>query len=198
MTQTREPRDWAQTLSDFLSPDFERSKRASLAYAAVVIGTLRELSVHPNGDMSQEDFVAEALLRLSKHGPSLRNPRASGAWIRQVTRHLYFDYLDRLPLPTAAAELEVQSQIQPLLDVQVMTAQVHKALLQAIPQLQRRYRDVIDVFYFGQRTISETAAELGVAEHTVRNHLRAAKAILARRLRRFGKPPVRDGEERAR
>jgi RNA polymerase sigma factor (sigma-70 family) len=183
-------RDWAATLADFLSSDLERSKRAARVYAAVVVGTLRELRA--DASFSRDDFVAEVPLRLWKHGPRLRDPRASGGWTRRVTKNLYFDSVTRGP-PTHPRDPDATDpagalSLEPPVDEQVVTAQVHEALRQAISGLQRRYRNVIQVLYFGHMTISEAAAALGVEEHTVRNHLRAAKSILRRRLSRFKRP----------
>ncbi len=175
-------RDWAETLSDFLSSDFERSQRAASAYSGVIAGALREMGAPRD---SRDDLVAEALLRLSQHGPHLREPAASGVWIRRVTQNLYLDSVGRATLSLDPIDVEHVLSPEPPIDVQVITAQVHAALTQGISELQRRYRDVIQVCYFGDMTIHEAAAALRVQEHTVRNHLRASKSILGRRLKRF-------------
>jgi RNA polymerase sigma-70 factor (ECF subfamily) len=159
------------------------------AHAGVLLGYVRRLV---GGDTARaEDVVQETLLRAWRHPDALDPERTGGAsvraWLLTVARHLVIDgERARRVRPREVAEVAADSSpsgrqlaatgVDDLLDRILLAHGMADALATLTPD----HRAVVDHLYFGDRSVADTAARLGVPEGTVKS--RAYYALRALRV----------------
>jgi RNA polymerase sigma-70 factor (ECF subfamily) len=123
-----------------------------------------------------DDILQEALMRAWRMRGSCRSPDAPWAWLRQITANeaLRLRAREREEPPLAAAEA-------PYEDPELERVADADAVRQALAALGRGERDVVQAFYFEDRSVPELALRLGltVAAAKVRLHRARARMLSA-------------------
>jgi RNA polymerase sigma-70 factor, ECF subfamily len=155
-------------------------------HAGVLLGYVRRLV---GGDSSRaEDVVQETLLRAWQHPESLRTGRGDGssvrAWLLTVARHLVIDGERRRRARPHEVELlpgTERAVEEPAFDQVLAAWEVADALASLSPE----HRAVVVALYYRDRSVADTARELGVPEGTVKSRayyaLRALRAACEER-----------------
>lgn len=150
-----------------------RFQNRAAAYAATLLG-----SFHGGQDAAQEAFV-EAYRLL----PSLRAPEAFAVWFRKIV----FKQCDRLTrkkrvetVPLRDAEYMPSSA--PGLDQIARRHQVEEEIGLVIQSLPAGQREVITLFYFGERSHQDIADFLGLPVTTVKSRLNQGRQRLKGRM----------------
>lgn len=162
-----------------------RDALVSVLYAEHA-AALRRYALRLTGDRGRaEDVVQETLLRAWKHLEFTGN--SARAWLFTVARHLIIDQsrsaqarhevgpLDRAPEETGPDE--INAAIDRLL------------LADAVTRLSAEHREVISRSYYHGWTTALIAADLGIAEGTVKSRLHYAVRALRRTLQEMGVTP---------
>jgi RNA polymerase sigma-70 factor (ECF subfamily) len=158
------------------------------AHAGVLLGYVRRLV---GGDTARaEDVVQETLLRAWRHPEALDPERTGGAsvraWLLTVARHLVIDGerarkvrpREVAPGPDGdgGAVWGKAAGVDEMLDRILLAHGMAEALATLTPD----HRAVVDHLYFGDRSVADTAARLGIPEGTVKS--RAYYALRALRV----------------
>lgn len=139
---------------------------AVLAYATVLTGDRA----------AAEDVVQETLVRAWRHRASLTAGQGSlRGWLLTVARNVVIDGARR-PSPVLAdvTAVPVADHAGPVTDRVTVT--------RALRHLHPRHREVLFRLYFQDRSVAQTAAELGLAEGTVKSRTHYAVRALRRQL----------------
>jgi RNA polymerase sigma-70 factor (ECF subfamily) len=134
-----------------------------------------------------EDAAQESLVRVWK-ALSKYDQRASlSPWIYTITRNRCLTAIERrrdldsLSDPAVEHEAEVAQAVGP------ETEQDHLAVLRELVEaLPERFRRVLTLFYYEERSVAEVAQMLGLPEGTVKTNLHRARAALGEQLRVVG------------
>jgi RNA polymerase sigma-70 factor (ECF subfamily) len=121
-----------------------------------------------------EDLMQQVFLAALEHLPSLRDPRAFGAWLTVIARRHAADHLRRTPLTTelpgglAAAGSDPTSAL---------------SVLEVIRRLPDAYRETLTLRLVEEMTGPEIAAATGLTEGSVRVNLHRGMKQLREQLR---------------
>lgn len=140
------------------------------------------------GDRARaEDVVQETLLRAWQHLEVVRDTeRSPRAWLFTVARHMIIDESrrprsraevgapDAFGAPEAAGPDEVESTLDRML------------IAEALVQLSDQHRAVVQRSYYQGWTTAQIAADLGIAEGTVKSRLHYAVRALRLNLQEMG------------
>lgn len=147
-------------LEDFYPPAYQR-----LVGALVVMG----VPPHAATDVAQEAFV-----RLIPRWPKIRDYDRPESWLRTVAWRIWLN--DR----RHARRISDAEAPEGALPAQDPT--VHDDLTAALAGLPVGQREVVVLHYLADLTVAGVAAELGIAEGTVKSRLSRARATLAQAL----------------
>jgi RNA polymerase sigma-70 factor, ECF subfamily len=129
--------------------------------------------------MRAEDVVQETLLRAWQHPEVINDPRRSArAWLFTVARNIV---VDEWRSARFRREFEVANPHanRDCAGTDETDVAVDRLLLSdALARLSRPHREVIGKSYYQRKTTAEIAAELGVAEGTVKSRLHYALRAL--------------------
>jgi RNA polymerase sigma-70 factor (ECF subfamily) len=129
------------------------------------------------GDASRaEDVVQETLLRAWQHPEVVDDPeRSVRAWLFTVARNMIIDSsLDDSSTPEKSALDEVNATLDRML------------IADAMAELSAEHRAVIERSYYRGWTTAQIAADLGIAEGTVKSRLHYAIRALRLALQEMG------------
>lgn len=134
-----------------------------------------------------EDAAQESLIRIWKALPRFDGRAALSTWIYAITRNRCLTAIERRrdlhSLSDSAIELEADTATA----VSDKDPENPLALLRELAEaLPERYRRVLILFYYEERSVSEVASLLGVPEGTVKTHLHRARALLLEQLEHHG------------
>lgn len=123
-----------------------------------------------------EDVVQETLVRAWRHRASLAAGQGSlRGWLLTVARNVVIDGVRRArTVPVAPREMAVGDHADTVTD--------RVAVTHALRHLRAHHREVLFRLYFEDRSVAQTAAELGVAEGTVKSRAHHAVRALRREL----------------
>lgn len=134
---------------------------------------------HAAEDVLQETWL-QALSRMPKE------PRALGAWLRTVARHIASNRrrgsrrrLGREALAARAEALPSSAEIAQRVEVQ-------RRVLAVLEELPDPHRTLLRDRYFGDMTPAQIARRDGESAHTVKDRLRRARAVMRAALARAG------------
>jgi RNA polymerase sigma-70 factor (ECF subfamily) len=134
-----------------------------------------------------EDTAQESLIRIWKALPRFDGRAALSTWIYAITRNRCLTAIER------RRELHSLSDTAIELEADAASAVVEKdpddplALLRELAEgLPERYRRVLILFYYEDRSVAEVASQLGIPEGTVKTNLFRARALLLEQLERHG------------
>ncbi|RLK61575.1 sigma-70 family RNA polymerase sigma factor [Actinokineospora cianjurensis] len=160
---------------------YEEHGKALLAYA-----------VRLTGDRAAaEDVVQETLVRAWRHADNLMSKEGSvRAWLFTVAKNLIVDKVRaKAARPAEVAESPTAVPVAVDHSQRVVDSM---SVLAAIEGLSEEHRTVLMEIYFRDRSVAETAQELGIAPGTVksRSHyaLRALRATMSGRAALEGTP----------
>lgn len=134
-----------------------------------------------------EDTAQESLIRIWKALPRFDGRAALSTWIYAITRNRCLTALERRrdvhSLSDSAIELEADAASA----VVERDTEDPMALLREIAgELPERYRRVLILFYYEERSVSEVASLLAIPEGTVKTNLHRARALMLERLKLHG------------
>jgi RNA polymerase sigma-70 factor, ECF subfamily len=137
------------------------------------------------GDSAQaEDVVQETLLRAWQHPHVLNNGQSPRAWLFTVARNMVID--DRRSARFRNEVMSSDGPPEPAGPDQLGGA-LNRALIgDAMAQLSAEHRAVVGRSYYLGWTTAQIAADLGIAEGTVRSRLHYALRALRQALMEMG------------
>jgi RNA polymerase sigma-70 factor, ECF subfamily len=134
-----------------------------------------------------EDTAQESLIRIWKALPRFDGRAALSTWIYAITRNRCLTAIER------RRDLQSLSDSAIELEADAAAAVVEKdpddplALLRELADgLPERYRRVLILFYYEDRSVAEVASLLGIPEGTVKTNLFRARALMLEQLERHG------------
>jgi RNA polymerase sigma-70 factor, ECF subfamily len=136
-----------------------------------------------------EDAAQESLVRIWRALPRYDGRASLSTWIYTITRNRCLTAIQRRR-DLASLDEESEGAVErELLEEQPPEAedtQAQALLRELVEALPERYRRVLTLFYYEDRSVSEVGAMLGMAQGTVKTHLFRARALLAEQLKRRG------------
>lgn len=125
-----------------------------------------------------EDIAQEAFVRSHKSWDQVREFDRPDGWVRVVAMNLARSHLRRL-----GAETRALSRFFGLTQIAFPELEpVNEHFWKAVRDLPTRQREVVALHYLEDRSVSDVAEILGVAESTVKNSLAQGRKSLARTL----------------
>ncbi len=130
-----------------------------------------------------EDAAQDAFVRAFRDLPSLRNPRAFGAWFRRIV----FKFCDRILRKHEPSTLSFERVGEPADSTKtpvelVQKKEDHNSVLDSIQALPEQERMATALFYIDGYTIAEVGDFLEVPHGTVKGHLHSARKKMKQRL----------------
>jgi RNA polymerase sigma-70 factor (ECF subfamily) len=137
------------------------------------------------GDKSlAEDLVQDTWMRALNSWPGRGLPDEPMAWLVRVARNTLVSHFRRhQPEPIDPASIAfVDDRFSP-------TAPDAAAVISwGLARLRRAHAEVLEDFYFDDKSVSEIAAARSLSERAVEGRLRRARARLKAQLERIGRP----------
>ena len=142
---------------------------------------------------SAEDVVQDAFLGMHRNQASLRDSRAAVAYLRRAVVNQARSALRRRR--TVREHLKVaEPDLAPPADSEVLLAEEHREVLQAVDALPQRQREVLVLRYWSDMSEAEIADALGISKGTVKSQASRAMATLSANLRAEQEGTDEDGE----
>lgn len=140
------------------------------------------------GDASRaEDVVQETLLRAWQHPDVIADPgRSARAWLFTVARNMIIDERRTARFRHGVVSLDDSTAPAQSVPDEVNAALDRMLIADAVAQLSPEHRAVIDRAYFRGWTTAQTAADLQIAEGTVKSRLHYAVRSLRLALQEIG------------
>jgi RNA polymerase sigma-70 factor (ECF subfamily) len=134
-----------------------------------------------------QDAAQESLVRVWKALAKYDQRASLSTWIYTITRNRCLTAIERRRDLDSLSDSEVQLQAEAAQAVGPEPEQDHLAMLRELVEaLPERYRRVLTLFYYEERSVAEVALMLGQPEGTVKTNLHRARAALAEQLRALG------------
>lgn len=128
-----------------------------------------------------DDVAQEAFVRAWEQLSRLRNPKAFGMWLIQITRRCAVDSLKQQQSLRFSDGLDRQAAHERNGELD----ETNRHLLETVQTLPETERQVVMLRYFGPHSVSELAAVLNRSVGTVTKQLSRAHRRLKQRLREF-------------
>ncbi len=146
--------------------------RAIYMYADTVT---RICMLYLHNKQDTEDIFQTVFIKYMHFDGSFENDEHEKAWFIRVTLNACKD-LQRSFFRSRTVSLDaVQDCMAPI-------PEDHREVLEAVLQLPLKYRQVIYLHYYEDRTVPQIAQLLKKSENTVYTHLKRAKELLKRKL----------------
>jgi len=134
-----------------------------------------------------QDAAQESLVRVWKALAKYDQRASLSTWIYTITRNRCLTAIERRRDLDSLSDSEVQLQAEAAQAVGPEPEQDHLAMLRELVEaLPERYRRVLTLFYYEERSVAEVALMLGQPEGTVKTNLHRARAALDEQLRALG------------
>ena len=134
-----------------------------------------------------EDAAQESLVRVWKALAKYDQRASLSTWIYTITRNRCLTAIQRRRDLDSLSDPAVEHEAEAAQAVGPETEQDHLALLRELVEaLPERFRRVLTLFYYEERSVAEVAQMLGLPEGTVKTNLHRARASLGERLRVLG------------
>jgi RNA polymerase sigma-70 factor (ECF subfamily) len=134
-----------------------------------------------------EDAAQESLVRIWRALPRYDGRASLSTWIYTITRNRCLTVIERRRDLDSLSEPEVQAAADALHAVPAEAAGDTDGLLRELVEaLPERFRRVITLYYYEDRSVGEVADMLGQPEGTVKATLHRARATLLERVRALG------------
>jgi RNA polymerase sigma-70 factor (ECF subfamily) len=139
-----------------------------------------------NADQA-EDAAQESLVRVWKALAKYDQRASLSTWIYTITRNRCLTAIERRRDLDSLSDPAVEHEAETAQAVDPESPQDHLAILRELVEaLPERYRRVLTLFYYEERSVAEVAQMLGLPEGTVKTNLHRARAALGERLRVLG------------
>lgn len=155
---------WGDVVADDGFDEFFRASYAPLTRALTVATADAELA---------EDLVQDAFLQALRHWRRVQGYERPEAWVRRVALNKLADHGRRRGRRDRALD-RLRAERVPSGDQDVGVD-----LVAAITALSDQQRQVVGLFYLLDLPLRDVAADLDIAEGTVKSHLAAARHALA-------------------
>ncbi len=151
-------------------------------------GPLWRYALRLTGDASRaEDVVQETLLRAWKHPEVIAdNERPARAWLFTVARNMIIDERRSPKFRNVVASLEDPGVPEQSAPDQVDSALDRLLIADAMAQMSAEHRAVVERSYYRGWTTAQIAADLDIAEGTVKSRLHYAVRALRLTLQEMG------------
>lgn len=137
--------------------------------------------------MRAEDIVQETLLRAWQHPEVVRDTeRSPRAWLFTVARHMVIDQSRSPRFRSEVGGLDAPGRPEPAGPDEVDSALDRMLIGEAMMQLSDQHRVVVQRSYYQGWTTAQIAADLGIAEGTVKSRLHYAVRTLRLTLQEMG------------
>lgn len=169
----------AITLVESFELYYRRDYRSLLGLAYVLTGS----------STMAEDIVQDALTEAHRRWDTVARYDDPGAWVRRVMVNKSKSRLRKLRSETKALSIFGNRRVE-LVEPTERVTEVWSAV-RALPAKQA---NVVALFYWEDRSLAQIAEILGMADSTVKTHLKRARATLANQLEGFDPNQAADDE----
>jgi RNA polymerase sigma-70 factor (ECF subfamily) len=128
-----------------------------------------------------EDLVQETWMRALDTWPRRGVPRDPAAWLMRVARNTLVSHFRRLPpqpIDPASIDLEAERFTPDTPDSAVIVSW-------GLARIRRSHAELLEAFYFEEKSVREIAAERRLSERAVEGRLRRARAKLRKTLNKL-------------
>lgn len=133
-----------------------------------------------------EDAAQESWVRIWKALGSYDRRASLSTWIYAITRNRCLTAIERRSELAAVSIENAETKIAALEAVQTDPDDQSALLRELVGLLPERYRRILTLYYYEDRSVSEVAVMLTIPEGTVKTLLFRARAALGEQLRRRG------------
>ncbi|HEY3731634.1 MAG TPA: sigma-70 family RNA polymerase sigma factor [Steroidobacteraceae bacterium] len=133
-----------------------------------------------------EDAAQESLVRVWKALSGYDQRASLSTWIYTITRNRCLSALERRRELASLSDATIEAQVHSLAAPEREPDDRLEMLRELVDALPERYRRIVTLFYYEDRSVSEVASMLGMPEGTVKTTLFRARAALLEQLRRRG------------
>ena len=178
----------------------ERARGGDRAAAAELIelfyeriyAFLRRLAAN---DADAADLTQRTFCRVWQALPAFAGRSSVGSWMHSIAYHVYVDWrrADRHTEPRSNEWWAARPAPEALPDEIVAHTDMAAAVYGSVDELEPGLRHTVQLHYYQELTLQETADAMGIATSTVKYRLRQALAELQRKLaakRTSPKPPA--------
>jgi len=144
------------------------------------------------GDRSlAEDLVQEAWMRALDDWAAKGVPNEPLAWLVRVSRNILVSHFRRIrPQQLEPADLTFEDQ-----RLASSTPETAALIGWGMAQLRRTHSDILEAFYFDEKSVREIADERSISERAVEGRLHRAREKLKKKLNKRLKPAAFRAEE---
>lgn len=128
-----------------------------------------------------QEVVQDALLAVYKTIERIDTTRKFSSYVYEITKHMGISYL-RKQRHTITLDESVSIDGERAMYENLGRSETQTEVRKAVQSLPKKYRDVLQLYYFDECSYEEIAKKLAVPINTIRTHLYRAKGELAKRL----------------
>lgn len=165
-----------------------------LMYRETIRPLYAYVSRRVGGDRSlAEDLVQEAWMRALDNWSVKGVPNEPLAWLLRVSRNILVSHFRRIrpeQLEPAVLDLTVEGP-----RLESSTPETAAVIGWGMAQLRRTHADILEAFYFDEKSVREIADERSISERAVEGRLHRAREKLKRKLKRRLSPTAFRAEE---
>ena len=131
-----------------------------------------------------EDLVQDTWMRALDAWPATGMPDEPLAWLIHVARNTMVSHFRRLqPQPMDPALIDLEAPASSPGD-----ADRAASVSWGLARLRRAHAEILEAFYFDQKSVKDIARERALSERAVEGRLRRARAKLKKQLQRIWRP----------
>ena len=136
-----------------------------------------------------EDIFQDVFLRVNQHLDSFRGESNIKTWILKITINASKDYLKSAYHTKVKIITEEEERIPTTEDdyEKIEKKNDLRYVREILKQMPEKYREILWLLYFEEKTIKEIAYLLGLQEGTVKSRAFRAKERFKKELRNYGK-----------
>lgn len=128
-----------------------------------------------------EDTVQETYMRALAHWRKKDMPDVPLAWLKTVARNLLISHYRKVnPLSFDESKMDIRSD-----NLDIEKRETASLIYFCLSHLKKKESNLIEAFYFDDKSVREIAEELGLSERAVEGRLRRARQRLKKYLHRF-------------
>ena len=166
-----------------------------LMYRETIRPLYTYVSRRVGGDRSlAEDLVQEAWMRALDDWSAKGVPNEPLAWLIRVSRNILVSHFRRIRPQQLEPEVIDLSVEDPRLAPS--TPETAALIGWGMAQLRRTHSDILEAFYFDEKSVREIAGERSISERAVEGRLHRAREKLKRKLKKRLSPKAFRAEER--
>jgi RNA polymerase sigma-70 factor (ECF subfamily) len=128
-----------------------------------------------------EDMAQEAFVKAFKSLDTFRGEARFSTWLISLSLNSYRSWVRSRGPVTVKLELLRSASLDPGALSALEHRERDEVVRQLVTTLPPRYRDPMVLFYFQEKSVSETAGVLGIPEGTLKARLSRGRALLGRR-----------------